>query len=282
MIIKAKANAKINWSLDILSTREDGYHEMDMLMQRIDLHDEIIFSNARFLSLTINGRPVSPAGKNLVLKAANALMEYTGRKYGARIEMTKRIPVRAGLGGGSADCAVALMALNRLWNINLNAEKLMALAATLGADVPFCMEGRFCRVQGIGDRMTHIKGAPVIPLVLIMPTEGLSTAGVFGEYDSMNLEPLGVDIPALAEALMKKDYEACRALAGNSLETPAIKLLPEVQEHIDRLYAHGAKFAHMTGAGSCVFGAFDSDEAAARTVEEMGLGIQTRTLGDLR
>ena len=281
MIIKAKANAKINWSLDILSTREDGYHEMDMLMQRISLHDELTFANARYLTLTINGRPVSPAGKNLVLKAANALMEYTGRKYGARIEMTKRIPVRAGLGGGSADCAVALMALNRLWNINLNANKLMEIAATLGADVPFCMEGRFCRVEGIGDRMTHIKGAPEIPLVLIMPEEGLSTAGVFGEYDSMELAPLGLDIPALSEALRAKDFESCKKLAGNSLETPAIKLLPDVQEHIDRLYAHGAKFAHMTGSGSCVFGAFESDEAAAKAIEEMGMGIQTRTLGDM-
>ena len=280
MIIKAKANAKINWSLDILSAREDGYHEMDMLMQRIGLHDELTFTNARFLSLSINGKPVSPAGKNLVLKAANALMEYTGRKYGARIEMVKRIPVRAGLGGGSADCAVALMALNRLWNINLNAEKLMQLAATLGADVPFCMEGRFCRVQGIGDKMTHIPGAPRIPLVLIMPSEGLSTAGVFSEYDGMDLAPLGLDIAALAEALKARDYEACRALAGNSLEVPAIKLLPEVREHIDRLYAHGARFAHMTGSGSCVFGAFDTDEAAALAVEQMDMGIQTYTMGE--
>ena len=280
MNIRAQAHAKINWSLDILSTREDGYHEMDMLMQRIELHDELVFSNARWLTLSINGRNVSVSGKNLVLKAANALCEYAGRRFGARIEMTKRIPVRAGLGGGSADCAVALMALNRLWGINLPAAKLMELAATLGADVPFCMEGRFCRVQGIGDRMTHIAGAPRIPLVLIMPSEGLSTAGVFGEYDGMDLAPLGLDISALAGALRKMDFEACRALAGNSLETPAIKLLPEVQTHIDRLYENGAKFAHMTGSGSCVFGAFDSDEAAHNAIETMGVGMFTRTLGD--
>ena len=280
MNIRAQAHAKINWSLDILSTREDGYHEMDMLMQRIELHDELVFSNARWLTLSINGRNVSVSGKNLVLKAANALCEYAGRRFGARIEMTKRIPVRAGLGGGSADCAVALMALNRLWGINLPAAKLMELAATLGADVPFCMEGRFCRVQGIGDRMTHIAGAPRIPLVLIMPSEGLSTAGVFGEYDGMDLAPLGLDISALAGALRKRDFEACRALAGNSLETPAIKLLPEVQTHIDRLYENGAKFAHMTGSGSCVFGAFDSDEAAHNAIETMGVGMFTRTLGD--
>ena len=280
MIIKAKANAKINWSLDILNTREDGYHEMDMLMQRIELCDELTFTSARFLNLNINGRSASPAGKNLVLKAANALNEYTGRRMGARIDMVKRIPVRAGLGGGSADCAVALMALNRLWNINLPAVKLMEIAATLGADVPFCMEGRFCRVQGIGDRMTHLHGAPRIPLVLIMPSEGLSTAGVFGEYDSMNLSPLGVDIPGLAAALQAGDYQKARELSGNSLETPAIKLLPEVQMHIDNLYANGAVYAHMTGSGSCVYGAFESDEAAMQAIEKMGAGMFSRTMGD--
>jgi len=217
-----------------------------------------------------------------VLKAANALNEYTGRRMGARIDMVKRIPVRAGLGGGSADCAVALMALNRLWNINLPAVKLMEIAATLGADVPFCMEGRFCRVQGIGDRMIHLTGAPVIPMVLIMPSEGLSTAGVFGKYDSMGLAPLGVDIPALAEALKAGDYEAARRLSGNSLETPAIKLLPEVQQHIDNLYKNGAVYAHMTGSGSCCYGAFETEEAALKAIENMGVGMFTRTLGGAR
>ena len=263
MDIWAKAHAKINWSLDILAARDDGYHELNMLMQRIELHDELTFSRARFLTLTINGRQVPAAGKN-----------------GARIEMVKRIPVRAGLGGGSADCAVALMALNRLWGINLNAKTLMKLAAKMGADVPFCMEGRFAHVQGIGDRMEHIRNAPRIPLVLIMPSEGLSTAGIFGAYDSMSLAPLGLDIKALTDALCKRDFAACRALAGNSLERPAIRQLPEVQAHIDRLYKNGAAFAHMTGSGSCVFGAFRSDDEARSAVKNMGIGIFTYTLGD--
>lgn len=280
MNIRARAHAKINWALDVLAARDDGYHELNMLMQRIELHDEILFSRARFLTLTINGRQTSASGKNLVLKAANALNEYAGENNGARIEMVKRIPVRAGLGGGSADCAVALMALNRLWGINLDAKTLVKLAAKIGADVPFCMEGRFAHVQGIGDRMEHIRSAPRIPLVLIMPSEGLSTAGIFGAYDSMNLAPLGLDIPALADALRRRDFDACRAQAGNSLETPAIRELPEVQTHIDRLYECGAAFAHMTGSGSCVFGAFRSDEEALRAVKKMGVGIFTRTLGD--
>lgn len=280
MQIRAKAQAKINWSLDILSTREDGYHEMDMLMQRIELCDEITFTSARYLSLLINGRSVSVSSKNLVLKAANALCGVIGRNMGARIELEKRIPVRAGLGGGSADCAVALMALNRLWHLNLSANELVKIGASLGADVPFCMEGRFARVQGIGDRMENLPGAPRIPLVLLMPEEGLSTTGVFEAYDGLpDRAPLGVDTLRLAEMLRVRDFAACRELAGNSLERPAIAMLPEVRELIDLLYVNGAQYAHMTGSGSCVYGAFRTATEALQAIDRMNRGVLTWTLG---
>lgn len=281
MIINAKAHAKINWSLDIRATRADGYHELDMLMQRIELHDDISFQKAKWLSLTINGRQVPVSGKNLVLKAANALCELMGRRYGAQIIMKKRIPVRAGLGGGSADCAVALMALNRLWGINLAREPLMQLGAQLGADVPFCMEGMFARVRGIGDKMEPLPGAPRIPLVLIMPDEGLSTAAVFAEYDAGDYSPLNIDMPALARALSAHDFETCRALSGNSLEAPAIKLLPEVQRSMRLLSENGAAFVRMTGSGSCVFGAFRTSAEALSAIDRMGGGIFTWSMGNL-
>ena len=281
MVINAKAHAKINWSLDILATREDGYHELDMLMQRIELHDDISFQNAKWLSLNINGRQVPANGKNLVLKAANALCELMGKRYGARINLKKRIPVRAGLGGGSADCAVALIALNRLWGINLAREPLLEMGAKLGADVPFCMEGVFARVQGVGDKMTALPAAPRIPLVLIMPGEGLSTAAVFTEYDSMAQKPLGVDMLALSDALRARDFEACKAISGNSLEAPAVKLLPEVQDSINMLYENGASFARMTGSGSCVFGAFRTSAEALQAIDRMGTGIFTWSMGDI-
>ena len=280
MIINARAHAKINWSLDILAAREDGYHELDMLMQRIELHDDISFQNARWLSLNINGRQVPASGKNLVLKAANALCELMGKRYGARITLKKRIPVRAGLGGGSADCAVALIALNRLWGINLTREPLMEIGARLGADVPFCMEGVFARVQGVGDRIDMLPGAPRIPLVLMMPGEGLSTAAVFGEYDAAARKPLGVDMLALSRALCARDFNACRRISGNSLEAPAIKLLPEVKACIDRLYENGAAFARMTGSGSCVFGAFRTSAEALSAIDRMGDGIFTWSMGE--
>jgi 4-diphosphocytidyl-2-C-methyl-D-erythritol kinase len=280
MHIDARAHAKINWSLDILSTRDDGYHELDMLMQKIELCDELRFQQARWLSLVINGRQLPVGGKNLVIRAATALCEFMGRRYGARIALKKRIPVRAGLGGGSADCAATLVALNRLWNLNLPMNRLMEIGAALGADVPFCMEGGFARVRGVGDRMERLENPPRIPLVLLMPSDGLSTAQVFGEYDKMNLSPLGIDMPRLADALRARDYDACRALSGNALEAPAVGILPDVQACIDRLYENGARFARMTGSGSCVFGAFRTAGEALAAVDRMGAGTFTWTLGE--
>lgn len=280
MLIDARAHAKINWSLDILSTRDDGYHELDMLMQRIELCDELRFQRAKWLSLTINGRQLPVGGKNLVVRAATALCEFMGKRYGARITLKKRIPVRAGLGGGSADCAAALIALNRLWNLNLPMTRLMEIGAALGADVPFCMAGSFARVRGVGERMEKLENPPRVPLVLLMPSDGLSTAQVFCEYDRMNLSPLNLDMPRLTDALRAHDYGACKTLSGNALEAPAIRLLPDVQSCIDRLYENGAQFARMTGSGSCVFGAFQSAEEAAEAVRRMGAGTFTWTMGD--
>lgn len=278
MHIDARAHAKINWSLDVLSTRDDGYHELDMLMQKIELHDELRFQRAKWLSLTINGRQLPVGGKNLVIRAAVALCEFMGKRYGARISLKKRIPVRAGLGGGSADCAATLVALNRLWNLNLPMNRLMEIGATLGADVPFCMEGGFARVRGVGERMERLGDAPKIPLVLLMPSDGLSTAQVFSEYDRMSLSPLGLDMSRLADALRTQDYDACKSLSGNALEAPAVRLLPDVQRAIDRLYESGARFARMTGSGSCVFGAFRTAAEAMAAVDRMGAGVFTWTL----
>lgn len=263
MRITAKACAKINWSLDIIATRADGYHDMDMLMQPISLCDELIFENARWLSLTINGKQLPVGGKNLVIKAAHALNEYMGKRRGARIWLTKRIPVRAGLGGGSADCAATLVSLNKLWALNLPLDKLIQIGAEIGSDVPFCLRGEFARARGRGERLESLGGAPEIPLVLIMPGDGLSTAEVFSKYDAMNLSPLGLDMSALASALARGELYECARLSGNALEAPAIEILPEIGRAMRRLRELGAAFVRMTGSGSCVFGAFH-DEAAAR------------------
>ena len=182
MKITARAQAKINWSLDVCAGRDDGYHELDMLMQRVDLSDVLTFERARWLTLTVNGRALPVGGRNLVMQAAQALNQYMGKCCGARISLAKNIPIRAGLGGGSADCAAALIALNRLWDLRLPVDKLLEIGRSLGADVPYCIAGGFAHVRGMGEKISALGQAERFPLVIVHVGRGLSTAAVFAQF----------------------------------------------------------------------------------------------------
>ncbi|MBE5765956.1 MAG: 4-(cytidine 5'-diphospho)-2-C-methyl-D-erythritol kinase [Clostridiales bacterium] len=264
MAIIIRAHAKINWSLDITALRDDGYHELNMLMQRITLADELLFESARWLTLNVDGKIVPTGGRNLVIRAANALNDYMGERKGAKIRLKKQIPVRAGLGGGSADCAATLLALNKLWGYNLPESKLLEIGATLGADVPYLLKGGLMHVYGIGEKMEPVTGAPVLPLVLYRTGDGLSTASVFGEYDRENTRKDAIDIIGVAKALAARDLREYDRLSGNVLEEPAIRMMPEVANAMNKLRSLGAAAVRMSGSGSCVFGVFESDQAAQR------------------
>ena len=278
-MITVEAHAKINWSLNIVSAREDGYHELDMLMQTLELADELTFAPAKWLSLTVDGRQLPVGGRNLVIRAGNALNEYIGKRRGARIVLKKRIPVRAGLGGGSADCAAALLALNRLWGLGLPMKKLMEIGKELGADVPFCLMGGLARVRGIGEELVPLEAPPRVPLVLVHPGMGLSTGQVFQRWDEEGRVEQPADIDGLEEALIRGDMAAMAACSGNSLERAAIALLPEVAEAMERMRREGAKLVRMTGSGSAVFGAFETEEAARIATERIPGAIFTHTEG---
>lgn len=273
-----KAHAKLNWSLDILGTRPNGYHELDMLMQHIELADELTFENARWTKLIIDGQTLPVGNRNLVIRAANALNEYMGTRKGARINLKKRIPVRAGLGGGSADCAAALIALNCLWKFRLSVDTLCEIGAKLGADVPFCIRGGLSRVSGIGEIIEPMACGPRIPLVLLHPGGGLSTQAVFGKFDAEKYPSLHVDTMAVARAVQAGDIAAYGRAAGNALEAPAIALLPEVAQAMQQLRDAGAGAVHMSGSGSAVFGLFESDEAAQKATESLPGAILTASL----
>ena len=240
MAILMLAHAKINWALEVTGVRPDGYHALDMLMQRIDLADELFMEPARWISLTVDGKSIPSGGRNLVVRAANALNEYMGTRRGARIRLKKRIPVRAGLGGGSADCAAALLGLNRMWRLNLPESKLMEIGLRLGADVPYLLRGGFARVRGIGDELTPLDGARSVPLVLVRPGGGLSTPHVFAEYDRMAQARGEIDIEGAYRALACGDLHAYDRLSGNALEAPARKLMPEIGRVMERLRMEGA------------------------------------------
>ena len=275
-----KAHAKLNWSLDILGTRPNGYHELDMLMQHIELADEMTFENSRWTKLTVDGQLLPVGNRNLVIRAANALNDYMGTRKGARINLKKRIPVRAGLGGGSADCAAALIALNRLWKFRLPVETLCEIGAKLGADVPYCIRGGLCRVSGIGEMIEPMECGPQIPMVLLHPGGGLSTQAVFGKFDAEQYPTLHVDTMAVAKAVQAGDIAAYASTAGNALEAPAIALMPEVETAMQQLRNAGAEAVRMSGSGSAVFGLFSSDEDARKAAESLPGAILTASLSE--
>ena len=321
MAFTVLARAKINWSLNILGVRPNGYHELDMLMQQISLSDKLVFEPADALSLTVGGAPGDES--DLVLKAARALAELARQRgmetSGARICLTKRIPSRAGLGGGSADCAETLKTLNRLWNLNFPMETLLELGAKLGADVPFCLTGGLARVSGVGERIEPLRNPPHCALVLITPGGGLSTPEVFRAYDEMVKQGEDVwgkhaenavkyspenptsgscmaehspEAPArgncaatehsplrLAEVLLAGDYALAERLSFNALEAPAIRLLPEIGKWINRFRELGARYVRMTGSGSTVFGVFDSLETARAIASQIPGAIVAETVG---
>ncbi len=276
MKITARAQAKINWSLDVSAGRDDGYHELDMLMQRVDLSDVLTFERARWLTLTVNGRPLPVGGRNLVLQAAQALNDYMGKRYGARITLAKHIPIRAGLGGGSADCAATLIALNRLWELRLPVDKLLEIGRTLGADVPYCIAGGFARVRGMGEKIGALGTGERFPLVIVHVGRGLSTAQVFGQYDRMG-HSLHLDNAALAKAILARDFEEMQRLSGNALEAPSISLMPAIGAAMESLRAQGARVVRMSGSGSAVFGAFRTAAEALSAADQIPGALFTWT-----
>lgn len=261
--MELEARAKINWTLDILGQREDGYHLLEMLMQPITLSDTITLTRSDAVTLTVSGTPyIPPDANHLAYRAALALREATSCQLGAAIHVHKRIPSGAGLGGGSADAAGVLSGLNRLWALNLPQDELERIGLTLGADVPFCLHGGLAHVSGIGENMQDLPACPAWPLIIIQPCEGLSTGAVFKAYHaSTNIDR--PDTAAAAAALQANDLASLAPALGNALEGVSRSMQPAIGEAIDLLLANGAACARMSGSGSAVFGVFDTQEKAA-------------------
>ncbi len=260
------AAAKLNLYLRVVDRRRDGYHVLDSLVAFADVGDVVHAAPAERITLTIDGPfaaalvRTGPPGDNLVLRAARALASLTGSDAGARLTLTKNLPIASGIGGGSADAAATLEALIALWGVQPDAKQLDALALALGADVPVCRAGRPCRMQGIGEQLTRLDHLPGAALVLVNPGAPLATKAVFGARTAAFSAPLdGMSPP--------RDVAALAALVragGNDLEAPARALLPAVGAALEALRAsRGCLVAAMSGSGATCFGLFDSDAAAA-------------------
>ena len=258
------APAKLNLSLDVVGTLPNGYHDLDMVMQTIDLYEKITLRRSNDLSLTLPGSFVPVNDKNTAVKAALAFFDYTGLLAGVDMTIYKRVPVRAGMAGGSADAAGVLVGLNELYGARLSMSELCALGASIGADVPFALMGGTCRVQGVGDVMKALPPCPNCWFTVVMPDYGVSTPEAFAAYDRVG-SSIHPDCGAQEAAIRAGDLDALCAAAGNALEecsgakdTGAIKAL---------LREHGAVTALMTGSGAAVFGVF-RDEGAARAAAQ--------------
>ncbi|MDO4493638.1 MAG: 4-(cytidine 5'-diphospho)-2-C-methyl-D-erythritol kinase [Clostridia bacterium] len=251
--ITEKAYAKINLTLGVRAKRPDGYHELDSLMQTVSLHDTVTVTRAREVTVLSSGM-VLPYN-NTLRKAAALYEAYTGR--GALIRVEKRIPAEAGLGGGSADAAAVLRALDRMYG-ETDRSTLNDIALKVGADVPFCMHGGLCRAEGIGEVLTPLKGMH-LDLVIAKPEQGVSTAALFRALTLPREMP---DTAGAMRAIGANDAETLGKLLVNALEEPAVALVPEIGKLVSRLKDLGAVGARMTGSGSAVFGLFRSAEEA--------------------
>ena len=248
-----RANAKLNLFLHITGRRPDGYHEIQTIFQLLDYGDTLEVESAEpgSLSLHLSDGPLSgkvPMDSNLVMKAAHALLKFTGRNnLGARISLKKRIPLGSGMGGGSSDAAATLLALNTLWRLELPPERLLEIGMKLGADVPIFLGGRTAWAEGIGDQLQPVELEPAWYLVATPPCE-VSSAEIFSH------EQLTRNSPAIKIA----DFLAGRA--KNDCEPITKKLYPEVDETLKILSRFGE--AKMTGTGSSVFLTFPNEFSA--------------------
>lgn len=258
------AYAKINWSLNTVGVRADGYHLLDMIMQSVALHDDIEIEPADALTLRVDGAVRVPANAdNLALRAAEVLRQRAGVTAGAAIRLHKRIPVGAGLGGGSSDAAAVLRGLNRLWGLHDSLETLCEIGLRLGADIPYCLRGGLCRAQGIGEILSPLPVERVYHLILIQPCRALSTREVFSALEQYAAAHRP-DTAAVAQALQAGNLAALAAAMGNTLQGVSEALRPPIRQAVTALRQHGARAAQMTGSGSAVFGVF-ATAAAAQT-----------------
>lgn len=253
-LVEELALAKLNLTLGILYKREDGYHAIDTVMQTVSLFDRVIVEPSRTVEVTVTGMTLPP--DNTMVRAAELYRQETG--CGARIRCEKRIPMEAGLGGGSADAAAVLRGLQRLHRM-CDDRTLRRIALAVGADVPFCLVGGTCRCEGVGELLTPFAIGTRLHFVVCKPEKGVSTGALFR---ALPLPRPRVETLRAMAALGRGDVNALAAAMRNVLEPPAIELVPEIGDLIGQLKNAGALAAQMTGSGSAVFGLFCTEEDA--------------------
>ena len=262
-MIRVFSPAKVNLFLKVLSKRPDGYHELETLFERLSLGDTLMIRRAPKLRFRTDGQKIPTGSANLVMKAANLLKERYRVKQGADLYLKKRIPVAAGLGGGSSNAAATLVGLNRFWKLGLSKRKLLSLAAELGSDVPFfILDKAYAIGAGRGERLKPLSGGPRLWHCLVKPPFGISTKEAYAALGGRFLTHPGADVRMLVRLLRTGDREGLSKHLINSLELALNKRVTDISKIKKALLETGAFAALMSGSGSTVFGLYQSEKAA--------------------
>lgn len=268
--ITLKAMAKINLGLDVIRRREDGYHEVRMIMQTVNLYDELTFRKqpGDKVRLTANLRSLPTDGHNLIVKTAELLRKEFGIREGLSIHLKKKIPVAAGMAGGSTDAAAAFAGMNELFGLGLTLEELQKRAVSVGADVPYCLQGGTALSEGIGEILTELPSAPRCSVIIAKPPIHVSTRFVYENLrlDSLEKHP---DIDGILDSIREGNILGVAERLENVLETVTQKEYPVIGQIKQFLVHRGALGALMSGSGPTVFALFDRKDLAARACEDL-------------
>ena len=276
--IELKAYGKINLGLDVIRKRPDGYHDLDMIMQMVDVYDDIVITKNKTgkIEVKTDTAVLSNGKDNLAYMAAKMLMDEFKIKDGVNIYINKRIPIAGGMAGGSSDCATTLMGINQLFELGLAKEEFMERGVKLGADVPYCVLGGTAIARGIGEVFTPLPAPAVCHVIIAKPPVSVSTAYVYG-----HIKPLEItkrpDIEAMAQSIKDGDLKKMASLIYNVMEDVTVGEYPIISEIKQVMLDNGALNSIMSGSGPTVFGLFDDKEKAqqcVKTLEEKGLTQQ--------
>lgn len=268
-MVTIQAMAKINLGLDVLRRREDGYHEVKMVMQTVNLYDTLVLKvKEEGITIRVDAKELPEDENNLIYKAARLLYENYPIAKGVEISLTKRIPIAAGMAGGSTDAAATLVGMNQLFGLGCSEERLKKLGVTIGADIPYCIQGGTALSEGIGEKLTALPMVPDCYLVIAKPDIHVSTKYVYENLkaDSLKHHP---DLDAMVGAIKEGSLRGIAEHMENVLETVTQKEYPVIARIKAMLKEQGALNALMSGSGPTVFGLFEEEEEAREALEEM-------------
>ena len=268
--IRLKARAKINLGLDVVRRREDGYHEVRMVMQMLKLYDQIDIEKTQESGILVRSNLsfLPTDERNIAYKAAKVMIDQFGLEQGVIIRIEKHIPVAAGMAGGSTDCAAVLYGMNKLFGLRLNQKKLREIGVKLGADVPYCLMRQTALSEGIGEILTPISPLQDCPILIAKPSISVSTRHVY-EHLKLDEQTMHPDIDGIVTALADGDLYGVTDRMANVLETVTVPEHPVIDEIKKQMMASGAVNALMSGSGPTVFGIFDDEEKAKKACEDM-------------